>query len=128
MPVRSLQQSLLRWPEPREVLQAVERWSQEQGWVHPSLERVGVYGSYGRGDAAFGSDLDLVLIDAAAEGPPSQRYRCWPFEQLPLSCDALVLTPGEWRELLACGPGDPSRYAMARALQSDCRWLWIREG
>jgi len=38
-------------------------------------------------------------------------------ERLPLSCDALVLTPTELQELLASG----SR--MAIELQRDLRWL-----
>ena len=126
MPVRLLTQSLLRWPEPSEVLQAVSTWAAELGADHPSLERVGVHGSYGRGDASFGSDLDLVLIDAAAEGPQSRRYRQWPFERLPLSCDALVLTPAEWQELINLGERTPARRAFARALQRECRWLWSR--
>jgi 4-hydroxy-L-threonine phosphate dehydrogenase PdxA len=40
--------------------------------------------------------------------------------ELPLSCDALVLTPTEHAELLASGS------AMAAALQRDSRWLWHR--
>lgn len=55
MPVRSLTQSLLRWPEP---------------------ERVGVFGSYGRGDAGVGSDLYLLLIDAEACGPGAAMPSC----------------------------------------------------
>jgi len=67
----------------------------------PSLKRVGVFGSYGRGTASVGSDLDLLLVDDQAEGPQHQRLIGWPLEQLPLSCDALVLTPKELEELLA---------------------------
>lgn len=110
------------------MLEAVTTWAEQLAVSHPNLERVGVHGSYGRGDAGFGSDLDLVLIDASATGPPSQRYRQWPFETLPLSCDALVLTPEEWQQLIELGPADPSRRAMALALQRDCRWLWSRQG
>ena len=95
MPVRLLTQSLLRWPEPEVVLQAVQQWAGLQAQRCPSLEKVGVYGSYGRGDAGVGSDLDLLLIDADAAGTQSSRFRRWPFEELPLSCDALVLTPAE---------------------------------
>jgi hypothetical protein len=128
MPVRSLTQSLLRWPEPEVVLEAVRHWAEQEAQRCPSLQQVGVYGSYGRGEAGVGSDLDLLLIDAAATGPQSARYRQWPFERLPLSCDALVLTPEEWRELMESGELDPARSAMARALGSDCRWVWRREG
>ena len=65
----------------------------------------------------MGSDLDLLLVDGAANGPQQQRLLSWPLERLPLGCDALVLTPTELQELLASG----SR--MAIELQRDLRWL-----
>ncbi|QPN65943.1 nucleotidyltransferase domain-containing protein [Synechococcus sp. CBW1006] len=117
MPVRSLTQSVLRWPSPEQVLAEAQAWALEQRSRHPSLLQVGVFGSYGRGTAAVGSDLDLLLIDAAATGPQHLRLRQWPLEQLPLSCDALVLTPAEYHDLLASG----SR--MALELQRDLRWF-----
>lgn len=120
MPVRSLTQSLLRWPEPQQVLGQVKAWAEKVAVDHPGLEQVGVFGSYGRGDAGVGSDLDLLLIDAQARGPQHQRLLAWPLAELPLSCDALVLTPAEHRELLASGS------AMAIALAGDSRWLWSR--
>ena len=120
MPVRSLTQSLLRWPEPEQVLHHVRLWAAQVAVEHPGLERVALFGSYGRGDAGVGSDLDLLLIDAASRGPQHQRLLAWPLAELPLSCDALVLTPTEHAELLASGS------AMAAALQRDSRWLWHR--
>ncbi|WP_254952714.1 MULTISPECIES: type II toxin-antitoxin system PemK/MazF family toxin [unclassified Cyanobium] len=72
---------------------------------HPGLERVGLFGSYGRGDAGVGSDLDLLLIDTSSSGPQHQRLLAWPLA-----------------ELLASGS------AMAAALQRDSRWLWHRFG
>jgi len=122
MPVRSLTQSLLRWPEPELVLQQVRDWAERVAADHPGLVRVGVFGSYGRGDAGVGSDLDLLLIDTMASGPQHQRLLAWPLAELPLSCDALALTPAEHRELLASGS------AMAAALERDSRWLWSRGG
>jgi hypothetical protein len=118
MPVRSLTQSLLRWPEPELVLHQVQEWAERVAADHPGLVRVGVFGSYGRGDAGVGSDLDLLLIDTRASGPQHQRLLAWPLAELPLSCDALVLTPVKHRELLASGS------AMAAALARDSRWLW----
>ena len=120
MPVRSLTQSLLRWPEPEQVLNQVRIWAVQVAVEHPGLERVGLFGSYGRGDAGVGSDLDLLLIDAGSSGPQHQRLLAWPLAELPLSCDALVLTPREHSELLASGS------AMAAALQRDSRLLWQR--
>ena len=59
-------------------------------------------------------------MDRAATGLQWQRLQRWPLEQLPLSCDALVLTPEELERLLG------SDQRMATALQSDLRWLWTR--
>lgn len=117
MPVRSLKQSVLRWPSPEEVLTAVQAWVAEQQATYPNLQKVGLYGSYGRGTASVGSDLDLLLVDRLAQGPQHQRLQQWPLERLPLSCDALILTPAELEALLA----QPGR--MADALRSDLRWL-----
>ena len=117
MPVRSLTQSVLRWPRREQVLQDAQNWASDLHRDRPNLRRVGVFGSYGRGTASVGSDLDLLLIDDSAAGPQHQRLRDWPLERLPLSCDALVLTSAELEELLAGG----SR--MARELKTDLRWL-----
>jgi hypothetical protein len=55
MPVRSLTPSLLRWPEPGPVLNQVRLWAVQLAAEHPGLERVGLFGSYGRGDAGVGA-------------------------------------------------------------------------
>lgn len=117
MPVRSLKQSVWRWPAPEQVLADVQAWAQQQQQRVPSLQRLGVFGSYGRGTAAFGSDLDLILVDAEASGGQVERLQQWPLDELPLSCDALVLTPAELEQRL----NDGSRMAME--LKSDLRWL-----
>lgn len=114
MPVRSLTPSRLRWPNPEQVIAAAAAWAVAQRVRSPSLQRVGLFGSYGRGTAGVGSDLDLLLVDANASGPQHQRLLHWPLEQLPLSCNALVLTPSELNELLEGG----SR--MARDLHAIC--------
>lgn len=112
-----MKQSLLRWPSQEQVLSEVAAWAIDQRAQIPSLLRIGVFGSYGRGTAGVGSDLDLLLVDAAADGPQQQRFLQWSLEQLLLSCDALVLTPMELEELLASGT------RMARELQRDLLWI-----
>ena len=118
MPVRSLKQSVWRLPAPRQVLEDVQAWVQQQQRRVLSLQRLGVFGSYGRGTAAFGSDLDLILVDAGATGGQVERLQQWPPAELPLSCDALVLMPAELEQRL----NDGSR--MATELRRDLRWLF----
>ena len=74
MPVRSLKQSVWRWPAPEQVLNDVKAWGQQQQRRAPGL----------------------------------QRLQQWPLAELPLSCDALVLTPAELEQRL----NDGSRMAM----------------
>jgi hypothetical protein len=62
-----------------------------------------------------------LLIDSSATGTASERFRRWPFETLPLSCDAVLLTPKEWDQLML----DPATTAMAKAQERDCRWFWL---
>ncbi|MGB5135006.1 MAG: nucleotidyltransferase domain-containing protein [Prochlorococcaceae cyanobacterium] len=77
---------------------AVLRW--------PSSEAVGVFGSYGRGDAGVGSDLDLLLI-----------LRRWDTSPLPLATDLLVYSRAEWESLSQWNP------KLADVLARDVRWL-----
>ena len=83
-----------------------------------------MFGSYGRGEAGVGSDLDLLIVDEAANGYGSQSERRlqWPLKHLPLCCDALVLRGEELQRLLG------SDQRMGQELQRDLRWLWTRSG
>jgi hypothetical protein len=82
MPVRSLTQSVLRWPEPPAVLERVRSWAEALAATRPNLQRVEVYGSYGRGSPGVGSELDLLLVEAGASGPQRERLFHLPLEQL----------------------------------------------
>ena len=117
MPVRSLKQSVRRWPASEQVLKDLQTWAQQQHQRVPSLQRLDVFGSFGLGTAAFGSDLDLILVDSGASGGQVERLQQWPLAELPLSCDALVLTPVELEQ---CS-NDGSRMAME--LMRKLCWL-----
>lgn len=117
MPVRSLHSSVLRWPEPGDVLAAARRWAEGERARRPAVVRIGVFGSYARGDAGVGSDIDLVAVVASADAPFEQRARDWALESLPVPADLLVYTEGEWREIT----GGRSRFG--RMLREEVRWL-----
>ena len=85
--------------------------------LRPELQRLGLFGSYGRGTAAFGSDLDLILVDAGARGGQVERTQQWPLAEMPFSCNALVLTPAEQEQRLNDGS------CMVMELKRDLRWL-----
>lgn len=108
MPQRSSNGSVLRWPSSESVLEAA---------AQPELEGVGVFGSYGRGDAGVGSDLDLLLVLRQCELPIWERLRPWDTADLPLATDLLVYSRREWESLPQWNP------KLAATLERDLRWL-----
>jgi hypothetical protein len=102
------------------VLEQAAAWAALQRSGHPELLAVGVFGSYGRGTAGVGSDLDLLLILQRCDEPIWERLRGWDTSALPLACDLLVYSLQEWRSLPQWNP------KLAEALLSDTRWLGER--
>lgn len=107
MPVPSPSGSVRRWPAAAEVLEQAGRWAalQRSGllisslWVFTASRKPGGFGSYGRGTAGVGSDLDLLLILKRCEEPIWDRLRRWDTGSLPLACDLLMYSFEEWRSL-----------------------------
>lgn len=118
MPVTSTTSSVKRWPSSETVLDALNAWGASAARRRDDLLALGYFGSYARGDAGFGSDLDLILIVASDRRPPMERAIDWRTDSLPVPTDLIVYTLEEWRRLLA---GD-GRFA--RTLEEEARWLW----
>ena len=117
MPVRSSTSSVLKWPERHAVEVALRAWAPAEATRHPGLVRLGVFGSYARGDAAFGSDLDLVAVVEDSQEPFERRAVSWDLASLPVPAEILVYTQAEWRRLVDEG----SRFAAV--LRREARWL-----
>lgn len=115
MPVRSLRSSVLRWPGRAEVLQALAAWAQRLKL--PGLVAVGAFGSYARGDAGVGSDLDVLVIVEETALPFERRMAQLPLEELPVPAEALVYTRAEWERL-----GERSRR-LAETLRREVVWV-----
>lgn len=117
MPVRSLTSSVLRWPDQEHVLRDVRAWVERERARHPELVRLGYFGSYARGDAGVGSDLDLVAVVRASAEPFERRSIDWDLSGLPVPAEILVYTEAEWAELRRRG----GRFA--RMLADEAVWL-----
>lgn len=117
MPLRSLNSSVLRWPSLEEVRAAAEAWARAEAPRHKGLLRLGIFGSYGRGDPGVGSDLDLVAVVEESGEPFHSRALAWDLLPLPVPAEILVYTSAEWDRLLAKG----GRFA--RALRAETLWL-----
>ena len=120
MPVRSLNSSVLRWPDAQTVDQAVRQWARDSSLTHPEMICAGYFGSYARGEWGVGSDLDLVILVDRTEEPFERRAACWDTTSLPVPADVLVYTLPEWDSLATHSP-------FGRTLSKQAVWVYERE-
>ena len=120
MPVRSLNSSVLRWPDLKTVDRAVRSWADAIARLRPEVLRIGYFGSYARGDWGVGSDLDLIVIVDESELPFVRRGIGWDTGSLPVPTDLLIYTAEEWEALRGGG-------RFGRALSSETVWVYTRE-
>ena len=118
MPVRSLNSSVLKWPDAATVGAALRVWAKAIGRAHPEVNRVGYFGSYARGDWGVGSDLDVVIVVDHADEPFMSRGTHWDATDLPVPADVLVYTCAEWERLLGVQPRPK--------LFGEVRWVFSR--
>ena len=117
MPVTSSTSSIKRWPSAEAVLGAVSAWARETTEQRPDVLALGYFGSHARGEAGFGSDLDLIAVVRTDNRPSMERSRDWGTEALPVPADLLVFTVREWKLLKAEG----GRFV--QTLRTEARWL-----
>ncbi|MBW2428264.1 MAG: nucleotidyltransferase domain-containing protein [Deltaproteobacteria bacterium] len=118
MPVKFLNSSVLKWPDRLTVDRAARSWAAIEARRHPELLKLGYFGSYARGDAGVGSDLDLVaLVDRTAE-PFERRSLTWDLNNLPVPAELIVYTQEEWKRL------QKRSERFARMLKSQVVWVY----
>jgi predicted nucleotidyltransferase len=121
MPVRSLNSSVIKWPDQKTVHNAVSGWARKVSQEHPKIIRIGYIGSYARGDWGVGSDLDLIILPANSDQLFWRRPLELPLPDLPVPADMLVYTTDEWQSLGEQG----TRFY--RTVQREARWMYVRE-
>ncbi len=99
MPVRSLDSSVLKWPDAKTVDAALRRWTEKAVQNRQDILRIGYFGSYARGDWGVGSDLDVIIILESSELPFERRSIEWNVTELPVPVDVMVYTKKEWQSL-----------------------------
>lgn len=95
MPVRPWNSSVLVWPSREQVLVAARAYADLLFQSEAGVLRVGLVGSYARGDQGPGSDADLLIVLECSSEPPFRRALALPPPSLPVPVDLLVLTVEE---------------------------------
>ena len=99
MPVRSLNSSVLKWPDAKTVDAAARLWAEKAVQDRGDVLKIGYFGSYARGDWGVGSDLDLIIIVEDSRQPFEKRATEWNVTELPVPADVLVYAKEEWKSL-----------------------------
>lgn len=119
MPVRSLNSSVLKWPDAQTVLAAVREWAETLASRHPSIQKIGCFGSYARGDWGVGSDVDLLMVVTHTDLPFEQRALSFDATALPVAADVVVYTLDEWQNL-------QKKSASVRKIAAEVYWVFQR--
>jgi predicted nucleotidyltransferase len=99
MPVRSLNSSILKWPNKKEVLSYLKIWAKKIKNKKPEIIKIGYFGSYAKNNYGVGSDLDLVIILKETNIPFIYRAKEFDTTSLPTCVDVLIYTEKEWEKL-----------------------------
>ncbi|MBN1847926.1 MAG: nucleotidyltransferase domain-containing protein [Deltaproteobacteria bacterium] len=121
MPVRSLNSSVLKWPDLRTVDMAIRKWAKEELKKHEGVQLLGYFGSYAQGNWGVGSDLDIVAILSSSSEPFERRNLNWDLSTLPVPAELIVYTEKEWRMLKS----DNTRFV--RMLAQKTVWIHVAE-
>lgn len=117
MPVRSLNSSVLKWPDLSHVDQAVRQWAEKAVKQKRNIIRIGYFGSYAQGNWGVGSDLDIIVIVKDSDLPFEKRTSEWDTNELPVPVDLIIYTQTEWDSL------DPnSRFY--QMMQNETTWVF----
>ncbi len=121
MPVRSLNSSVLKWPNRKAVDRAVRSWTAEQVQQRPEIVRLGYFGSYARDDWGVGSDLDLIVVVNETSEPFERRSVNWDLNGLPVSAEIIVYSLPEWEDL------EKKNTKFVRMLKSEAVWTFSKQ-
>jgi predicted nucleotidyltransferase len=104
------------------VEKSARTWATNEARRHPGLLKLGYFGSYARGDAGVGSDLDFIAIIDHTEEPFERRALKWDLSKLPVPVDMVVYTLEEFEKLIH----EKGRFG--RVLQAEVIWLYADTG
>ncbi len=86
------------------IREAVEAYALRLRQEHPEIRRIFWFGSWVRGDATPGSDVDLCLILSASDKPPRDRLPDYLPLGFPVGLDLHLYTEVELEVLRTASP------------------------
>lgn len=122
MPVRSLNSSVLKWPDRQTIDKSVRDWVSTLVSNRSDILRVGYFGSYAKNEWGVGSDLDIIVIITQSNKPFWQRSLEFDLTNLPLPSEILIYTRDEWEEMRK------ERRSFYQTVEQEAVWIYEKNG
>ena len=90
---------MIRWVDPAGIARAVEELAASLRGQRPEITRILWYGSWIRGDATPGSDVDLCVVVSEDHRRPRERIPDYLPVRFPTGIDLTVVTEDEFAAL-----------------------------
>lgn len=120
MPVRSLNSSVLKWPNKEEIENKLKDWVKEVVEKRKDIVKIGYFGSYAKGNYGVGSDLDIIIILEKSSLPFMERAKEWDLLDFPVPVDLLIYTLEEWEKL------EKENNIFFKTISKECVWIFER--
>ncbi|OGL45917.1 MAG: hypothetical protein A2161_02075 [Candidatus Schekmanbacteria bacterium RBG_13_48_7] len=98
MPVKSLNSSILKWPDKESVGNSLKKWISTIVTEHDNILQIICIGSFARDDWGPGSDIDLIIVMQDNPYPFWQRPAQWDTAMLPVPAELRIYTLEEWEK------------------------------
>lgn len=96
MPKSSLNSVKIKSVPRDELIAALRAWAARLKNKHPEVDRVGLFGSYARGDYTPASDADvLIVVSQTDQASPFGRASKYHPQSIPVGCEIIVYTEDE---------------------------------
>lgn len=118
MPVRSLNSSVLKWPDHNQVISSLSKWVKKVLQARSDITKIGYFGSYARKDWGVGSDLDLLVVVEKSDRLFHERPVEWDALDIPVPVDLLIYTDEEFTKMQSEKP------FFYRQLEKEVVWLY----
>ena len=94
----------VRYAEPETIRKAVRDYARSIRDEHPEVRSIRWFGSWVRGDAGVGSDVDLCIIVDRSDKPRRDRVMDFLPLVFPVGIDLFIFTPSEFDALRTAHP------------------------
>jgi predicted nucleotidyltransferase len=103
MQVKSSNSVRIRYLDKPGIMKAISCLVEELSQKYPEIERISLFGSFARGEAVPGSDVDILIVLTDSDVPFKDRITKYMPSSFPVGIDVFPYTRSEIEAMLSQG-------------------------